>query len=129
MKKLLSVLVLFGLIMTNFAFADTIDVFYNDISVYINGAKTEFTDSMGNPVEPFIYNGNVYLPLPAVAEAMGVGYSWDGSTMSAHLGVAAGESQYLLDVCPPYQEKRIAYYTTENGKSFSMAGQSYTSRI
>ena len=126
MKKLFSVFTLICLLAIATASADTIDVFYNDISVYINGAKTEFTDAMGNPVEPFIYNGNVYLPLPAVAEAMGIGYSWDGSTMSAHLGVAAGEKQYLLDVCPPYQEKNVEHYTTENGKSFAMAGQSYT---
>ena len=125
MKKLLPLLLVCCLMLT-VAAAENIEVIYNNITVYINGVKTEFTDSMGNEVEPFIYNGNVYLPLPAVAEAMGVGYAWDGSTMSAHLGAAAGAKQYLLDVCMPYQHKYTAFYSTENGKSFSMAGNKYT---
>lgn len=125
MKKLLPLLLVCCLLLTAAA-AETIEVIYNNITVYINGVKTEFTDSMGNEVEPFIYNGNVYLPLPAVAEAMGVGYAWDGSTMSAHLGAAAGTKQYLLDVCMPYQHKYTDFYSTENGKSFSMAGNKYT---
>lgn len=126
MKKTVLVVLAFVVLCCSVAVADTIDVVYNNIQVYINGSLTEFTDSNGNDVEPFIYNGNVYLPLPAVAEAMGVGYSWDGSTMSAYLGAQPGESQYLLDVCPPYQDNRFDFVTKTDGTSFNMAGQKYT---
>lgn len=129
MKKTLALILAALLALGAVALADTIDVIYNDIKVYINGALTEFTDAWGEEVEPFIYNGNVYLPLPAVADAMGVGYSWDGSTMSAYLGAQVGEQQYLLDVCPPYQDNYIDYYTTANGESVTLAGQKYTNGI
>lgn len=129
MKKLMMVILAFAVLCCNVAVADTIDVVYNNIQVYINGSLTEFTDSNGNDVEPFIYNGNVYLPLPAVAEAMDVGYSWDGSTMSAYLGAQPGESQYLLDVCPPYQTGGVNLFTSSEGSSFDMAGRSFTNGL
>lgn len=126
MRKIMLVVLACAVLCCSVAVADTIDVVYNNIQVYINGSLTEFTDSNGNDVEPFIYNGNIYLPLPAIAEAMGVGYSWDGSTMSAYLGAQPGESQYLLDVCPPYQDNRFDFVTQTDGTSFNMAGQKYT---
>lgn len=128
-KRILAVLTVCALFVCGVAWADPIDVFYNGIDVYVNGAKTELWDSNGNAVEPFIYNGNVYLPLPAVAQALGWSYSWDGSTMSAYLGAQPGERQYLLDVCPPYQTQVMDLFTTAEGNSFEMAGQSYTNGL
>lgn len=131
MKRIISVTcaILMLVLLSSTAFAESIDVLFNDIRVYIDGALTEFRDANGNPVEPFIYNGNVYLPLPAVADAMGVGYSWDGSTMSAYVGTQPGAVQYLLEVCPPYQDAAVNYYTSINGESFQMAGQKYTNGL
>lgn len=128
MKKCLAVLMA-CVLLCSAAVAETIEVFYNDIQLYVNGSLTEVYDGNGNYVEPFIYNGNVYLPLPAVAQALGVSYSWDGGTMSAYLGAQPGENQYLLDVCPPYQKSAAELYTTEEGNSFEMAGQSYTNGL
>lgn len=128
-KRILAVLMVCMLLVCGAAWAETIEVFYNDIDVYVNGARTELYDGNGNLVEPFIYNGNVYLPLPAVAQAMGVSYSWDGSTMSAYLGAQPGESQYLLDVCPPYQTNHLTIHTAAEGNTFSMAGQEYVNGI
>lgn len=128
MKRFLAVLMA-CVLLCGAAAAETIEVFYNDIQLYVNGSLTEVYDGNGNYVEPFIYNGNVYLPLPAVAQALGVSYSWDGGTMSAYLGAQPGENQYLLDVCPPYQESAAELYTTAEGNSFEMAGQSYTNGL
>ena len=125
MKKLLAGLLLVVLLM-GVACAEKIDVTYNNIKVYVDGVLVDLEDAFGNDVEPFIYNGEVYLPLSAVADAVGMSYSWSGAEMSAYLGGQPGEVQYLLEVCPPYQKNGVKLYTREDGKSFSMAGKSFT---
>lgn len=125
MKKLVAALVLV-LLLGSVAYADRIDVTFKDIKVYVDGALVELEDASGRDVEPFIYKGEVYLPLSAVAEAMDLQYAWNGAKLSAYLGTVPGEKQYLLDVCPPYQTQCVDLYTNENGKSLKMAGKSYT---
>lgn len=63
-----------------------IDVYYRNISLYVNGAQIVPKDAKGNVVEPFIYNGTTYLPVRAVGEALGMDVQWDGKTASAYLG-------------------------------------------
>lgn len=110
--------------------ADTQDVTitYSGVQVYIDGVLTSFTDEYGKPIEPFIYNGKVYLPLNSVADALGMSYAWDGSAMSAYMGVAQGEDELLIDVCPPYEidENHVDRFSSSDGTSFKMAGVSYT---
>lgn len=104
----------------------SIDITYNGVQVYINGVKTDFVDEYGQEIAPFIYNGKVYLPLSSIAEALGMSYEWDGSQMSAYMGVAQGDEQLMIDVCPPYQWDYCEAYTSSDGTSFQMAGASYT---
>jgi len=109
--------------------ADTEDitVTFNDVQVYINGILTSFKDEYGKPIEPFIYNGKIYLPLNSISDALGMSYTWDGSSMSAYMGVSQGEEQYLIDVRPAYdQSDYVDLYSSSEGSSFDMAGVSYT---
>ena len=46
----------------------TIEAFYNNIKIYVDGIKIDPKDAAGNVVEPFIYNGTTYLPVRAVAD-------------------------------------------------------------
>ena len=49
-----------------------ITVTYDNIKVVVDGKEVQFgKDTKGNQIEPFIYNGTTYLPLRAVAEAVG----------------------------------------------------------
>lgn len=77
------------------AFADTKDVVKqltayftaggNPISIYINGTKTTPKDADGNEVSPFMVDGTTYLPVRAVANALGKDVSWDGATASVKI--------------------------------------------
>ena len=53
---------------------------YNDIKISLNGQRIVPTDANGNDVEPFIIDGTTYLPVRAVANAIGLNVDWDGNT-------------------------------------------------
>lgn len=53
---------------------------YRDISITIDGEKIDPTDVNGESTEPFIIDGTTYLPLRAIAEALGCDVQWDDAT-------------------------------------------------
>ncbi|MDD3041038.1 copper amine oxidase N-terminal domain-containing protein [Bacteroides sp.] len=63
-----------------------IPVSFNNIKVIIDGKELK-TDK-----EPFTYEGTTYLPVRAVAEAVGKNVSWDSTTQTVTLGDAAETS-------------------------------------
>ncbi len=71
-----------------FAYDGTQDIqaTFKNIKVYIDGAELTPKDALGNTLEPFIYNGSTYLPIRAVAEAVGKEVSYDANTNSIYLG-------------------------------------------
>lgn len=56
------------------------------ISLYVDGELVVPKDAAGKIVEPFIYNGTVYLPALAVSEALGKIAEWDEATNSIYIG-------------------------------------------
>ncbi len=78
------------------------ELFYNNIKITLNGQELEPKDANGSYVEPFIINGTTYLPVRAVANALGINVSWDGNTntvilsnaLAAPFTLAAG--QYVV---------------------------------
>jgi hypothetical protein len=71
-----------------FAYDGTQDIqaTFKNIKIYIDGAELTPKDASGNTLEPFIYNGSTYLPIRAVAEAVGKEVSYDANTNSVYLG-------------------------------------------
>ena len=61
-------------------------VTYRDIKITLHGAPVTPTDADGNPTEPFIMDGTTYLPVRAIAGAMGLSVSWDDATNTVLLG-------------------------------------------
>lgn len=61
----------------------TIPVTYSNIKVYVDGNLLSPKDSAGNAVEPFAYNGTIYLPARAIGEALGKKVEWKAETSSA----------------------------------------------
>ena len=70
------------------------DVIANGVKIVVDGEKLNPTDVNGNKVEPFIYNGTTYLPVRAVANALGKEVYWDGPSYTVYLGDMKGELEY-----------------------------------
>lgn len=58
---------------------------YDDIKIVIDGETVTPKDVNGNTVEPFIIDGTTYLPVRAIANALGMDVAWDNSTKTATL--------------------------------------------
>lgn len=59
---------------------------YRDIKICVDGERITPMDAEGNYVEPFIIDGTTYLPVRAVANALGKEVSWDGNTHTFYIG-------------------------------------------
>jgi len=70
------------------------DVAVGGISIVVDGKKINPKDGNGNAVEPIIYNGTTYLPVRAVADALGKAVYWDGPNYTVYLGEMSGKLEY-----------------------------------
>ena len=55
------------------------------ISIYVNGTKITPKDGNGKEVSPFTVDGTTYLPVKAIADALGKSVAWDGATASVKI--------------------------------------------
>lgn len=78
----LTTMLVVALAVTAFAKTGTIQktLEYKNISVTLDGKKLDLKDVKGNSVEPFMFDGTNYLPVRAIAEALGLNVSWDSGT-------------------------------------------------
>ncbi len=67
-------------------------VTYRDIKIVLDGTLIIPRDANGDVVDPFILNGTTYLPLRAVAGALGLGIQWDGPTSTITLTSGAAKA-------------------------------------
>ena len=63
----------------------TVQVDYSDIKLVINGETVTPRDGQGKVVEPFTIDGTTYLPVRAVANALGMDVDWNGDTRTVIL--------------------------------------------
>ena len=109
-----------------FAFTDTVkqlEAHFSGIKLNIDGVEITPKDANGNVVEPFIVDGTTYLPVRAVAEALGKEVSWDGETRTVSLGEPK-ELAPWADLNPYTNSERLTkIYDGSNPKeSFTAAG-------
>ncbi len=69
------------------AYTQNVAINYRGIKLVLNGERIVPCDGAGNTVEPFIMasNGTTYLPLRAVAQALGLNVQWDGAANTVTL--------------------------------------------
>ncbi len=65
-----------------------ISVAYPGTHVRINGKEVHMTDVQGRPLELFTYEGTVYAPIRAIAEALGNEVGWDRMSNTVVVGDA-----------------------------------------
>lgn len=58
---------------------------YRDIKITLNGKTVALVNVNGDPVEPFIKDGSTYIPVRAVASALGCEISWNGDTSTVYV--------------------------------------------
>ena len=89
-----------GILVMTLFFTMTVSVFaatgskslsatYNNIKLSIFEKEVTPKDINGNIVEPFIVNGTTYLPVRAVADALGQPVNWDANTKTVKIGGTA----------------------------------------
>jgi hypothetical protein len=66
--------------------SETINVAFSGVQININGTVIIPKDADGDAVKPFTYNGTLYLPIRALANAFGEPVQWDGTTNSVYIG-------------------------------------------
>ncbi len=66
--------------------SQSITAAYNNIKIVVDGSAITPKDASGNTVEPFVYNGTTYLPVRAIATALGKEVTWDSSANTVYLG-------------------------------------------
>jgi len=68
-------------------------ILYNNIKIVLNGNSVMPTDANGHYVEPFAIDGTTYLPVRAIANALGLGVGWDGENNTVILTTDASNQQ------------------------------------
>lgn len=104
---------------------------YKNIQVSLDGKKLDLKDATGNAVEPFMLDGTNYLPVRALAEALGLDVSWDGSANTVVLKTAGAKTEET-----PATEKLVydqnnvkIYYLGITAGSSSLGGSNINLRI
>jgi hypothetical protein len=81
---------------------------YNNIKIIVDGNVLTPTDSDGSIVEPFIVDGTTYLPIRAVANAVGKEVRWEPSTNTVHLGIPP-----IIEEIPKVPDKVVGMDTLQ----------------
>lgn len=68
------------------------------INYTLDGEKFVPRDMDGSVMDTIIYNGRSYVPLRAIAEALGIAVDWEGSTSTIILGEREGKGQSLFSM-------------------------------
>ncbi len=99
---------------------------YRGIRIVIDGEEIIPTDALGNPAMPFIYNDSTYLPVRAVAGALGLEVGWDGETSTVLL--SSGGSRTALYGAAETQHYAFTGRLTWRGISIMVDGIPITPR-
>lgn len=108
----------------------TVTAVYNNIKIMIDGEEITPRDVNGNVVEPFIIDGTTYLPVRAIASALGEDVDWNGETNTVYIGEKPkNKDTFSVDVASmePFRDKQLVsvnstpvsggifnYYITQN---------------
>jgi hypothetical protein len=117
---------LFGAAATAFASVGTYPLMasFADIRIFIDGKQMDPKDAGGASAEPFIINGTTYLPVRAIAEALGMEVRWDNDSKSVYIGEDPTPPKPTEIAIPP-GEAALKKWLSEKGVDFRLVMESY----
>jgi hypothetical protein len=117
---------LFGAAVTTFASVGTypLTASFASIRIFVDGKQIDPRDAGGTSVEPFIINGTTYLPVRAVAEALGMEVSWDNAAKSVYIGALPPSPKQAEPAVPP-AEAALEKWLSDKGVDFRLVMESY----
>lgn len=80
-----------------------IEAQYSGIKLVVDSIEVTPKDANGKVIEPFAFEGTTYLPVRAVADALGKPVEWDGATKTIYIGDIPGEEINWMTKLPPYK--------------------------
>ncbi|MDR1573612.1 MAG: copper amine oxidase N-terminal domain-containing protein [Clostridiales Family XIII bacterium] len=104
---------------------------FADIRIFVDGKQVDPRDANGASAEPFIINGTTYLPVRAVAEALGMDVSWDNASKSVRIVRAdepttpAPQTKTPVSVPVPPAEAALKQWLSEKGADFRSVMEAY----
>ncbi|MDR3296331.1 MAG: copper amine oxidase N-terminal domain-containing protein [Clostridiales Family XIII bacterium] len=102
---------------------------FSNISIVVDGEPFIPQDVNGTYVEPFIVNGTTYLPVRAVAEALGKDVEWNGSEKTVYIGeppeLPEPETPPKTEQPVQTPETALKKWLSENGSDFSALLEEY----
>jgi hypothetical protein len=117
---------LFGAASAVFASVGTFPLMasFADIRIFVDGKQIDPKDAGGALTEPFIVNGTTYLPVRAIAEALGMEVGWDNSAKSVYIGEQPETPKQEEPETPP-AEAALKKWLSEKGDDFKLIMESY----
>jgi hypothetical protein len=107
---------------------------FADIRIFVDNRQVDPRDVSGASVEPFIINGTTYLPVRAVAEALGMEVRWDNAAKSVHI-IGTPSKASATPVTPvvpkppepavPPAEAALKQWLSAKGADFKLVMESY----
>ena len=82
---LLALVMALGLALPASAADKRLEAAYTGTKIVLDGDTILPMDATGRIVEPFAVDGTTYLPIRAVADALGLGVDWDQATKTVKL--------------------------------------------
>lgn len=112
----LTCLLLCGLVATVSAKTGTVtqELTYRDIRVSLDGKVLDLRNAIGEKVEPFMFDGTNYLPVRALAEALGLNVAWDGKEVMVVLTTPKAEPEAKPQETVPAAETSKKDYEITN---------------
>ncbi|MDR1246227.1 MAG: copper amine oxidase N-terminal domain-containing protein [Clostridiales Family XIII bacterium] len=117
---------LFGAAATTFASVGTYPLMasFASIRIFIDGKQIDPRDANGASVEPFTVNGTTYLPVRAIAEALGMDVNWDNSAKSVYIGAPPEPPKPPEPAIPP-AEAALKKWLSDKGADFKLVMETY----
>ncbi len=106
----------------------TIEVVFSDMKIAVDGKLLELKDAQGNSLQPILYGGTTYLPVRAIAQALGKEVTPPKEDNTLYIGKIVkpgGRIMGISELAPFTQSKAKTGVVWDIGKKLKIAGIEY----